>query len=543
MFLFYKKRKGRNCDFFLCLIKIWHLLRKNFRIQRKLLFIYMDYLQKKFPSIPPDIILKYYLKIKSVEETALLLGTLYDKSIKSYIQYEAQDKKPVTSIFNDMKKQFPILTDESIRIIIENSNFKYKKSVKNAKKILKSYEQIKSEKNPKIKDLFERIQELIEELEIDELTFLLKINGSKIKSTIISFQHYKRLNQLIDKFLLSNYEYSPEVELSDKEWEIWDPKGNESDDDDDDDKFDLLNPVMRLHYFFQTFSEDQIRNIYYNEAKKNFGAARRILRQRKVAEAIVEEFPSATDEEIRDAFEKADGDERNVAKIIQNNKIENPVIEESVLALRPDLTMKEAKEIVKKAKNPNDPREILELSNQLYPQKSEESTERSKSIQNEIISKIIENEELISRRKKLESFSKILKLEIKPSPNKEQSDSSSKSINDSEQIPTNIAEFKPININMPYKNRRNISVRSYGPTLTLDLHGKRKPECIWFVENVLNANKNSRYSKINFITGKGKHSLNKVPILRPLVMEICEKRGLIAKPLDDNNGVVQVDLV
>lgn len=505
----------------------------------------MDFLVKKFSSIPPDIILEYYLEFNSFEETASFLEILYDKNKKSYIQYdiifnEAQDKKSVTSIFNDMKKQFPKLTDESIRIIIEDSNFKYKKSFKNAKKILKSYEQIKSEKNPKVKDLFERIQELIEELEIDELTFLLKINGSKINTTIVSFQHYKRLNQLIDKFLLNNYEYSPEAELSDEEWEIWDPKGNESDDDDDD-KFDLLNPVMRLQYFFPTFTEDQIRNIYYNEAKKNFGVARRILRQHKVAKAIVEEFPSATDEEIRDAFEKAAGDERNVAKIILNNKIENPVIEESVLALRPDLTMQEAKEIVKKAKNPNDPREILELSNQLYPQENE-SQERSKPIQNESI-KIIENEESLIRRKKLESFSKILKLEIRPSQKKEQSESLSKSLNDDDPKPAKTAEFKPINISLPSKSRRNISVRSYGPTLTLDLHGKRKPECIWFVENVLNANKNSRYSKINFITGKGKHSLNKVPILRPLVMEICEKRGLVARPLDDNNGVVQVDLV
>lgn len=43
----------------------------------------MDTLRRKFPSIPPDIIYRYYRSCQTVEETVSLLETLYDKKKKS----------------------------------------------------------------------------------------------------------------------------------------------------------------------------------------------------------------------------------------------------------------------------------------------------------------------------------------------------------------------------------------------------------------------------------------------------------------------------
>lgn len=533
----------------------------------------MEYAQKKFPTLPPDKISKYNQQCQSEEEAVSLLGILYDTGQKTYIQLDTDsregkmsEQERLTEFYKHMKNKYStILSDEAIRIIIEDSDFNFKKSIENTEKLINSYKQIKFERNPKITNLFKRINEITNRMNIDELTFIIKINGSKIRTTLISFQHYKRLRDLVDKFLSDNekffpdelnenskliinhhmsniklnVKYSPEAELSDDEWDVW---GDGNDSDDDDSEFvSILNPLNRLKYLFPMFNDDEVENVYQYEAKKNYGVAYRILQQKRVAFAMAMEFPSATDEEIKDAIEKAKGDEQKVEKIILLNKIENPVIEESLLALRPELTIQQAKEVIQQAKNPNDHRELLQIANVIFPPQKDLKAEKS-----EPIKKVVHEDELIEneKKKKLDLFSKALNLDVKISSKNDQSDSSAPSFNiefqkqDKNDADTSKSQQKSLQI--PLNKRKNISVRAYGPTLTLDLHGMRKVECEWFIESVLKANKSSRYSKINFITGKGKHSHNKVPILRPLVMEICERRGLKAQLLQENDGVVQV---
>lgn len=516
----------------------------------------MDLIQNKFPFLPPEIILQYLQKCKSVEETISFLEILFDKKRSSYVQYdisteeeEYNERARLKRTYKNMIDGFPELSEETIRIIVEKSDFNYKKSVQNAQKISDSYKQIKSEKNPKIKDLFDRIQDITNELEIDELTFLIKINGSNLHTTIISLGHYKRLIQLIDKFLMT-YNYSPDVELSDDEWDVW-GEGNTSDSDDDESDA-ILNPFNRLQYLFPIFDQDEIRTVYFYDAKENYGVAHRILRERKLMFGMSMEFPSATNEEIKDAIQKANGDEREVAKIILLNKIENPVIEETLLALRPDLTMDQARKVISQAKNPNDARELLNISNAIFPintiQKVDLNYGRSQPIQTRSFEEILEdeeNEELKAKNKKVELFSKAInkqKSPIKIDTSRNYGSSQLKSLIIQKKQNNENEAPETLNIPLSIKARRNISLKKFGPTLTLDLHGMRKPECQWYIENVLEATKNSKYSKINFITGKGKHSVNKVPILRPLVMEISDKKGFKSRLLDENPGVVQVEL-
>lgn len=496
----------------------------------------MDTLRRKFPSIPPDIIYRYYRSCQTVEETVSLLETLYDKKKKkSYIRYDWPQKadqrdesQNLETLCDDIQKIDEKLSKETIRFIIEKCNYSRTKSIKSTKEIINAYNEFKSQTNPKVIELFEKLRDITNQIHIDELAFIIKINGSNLRSTVVSLEHYKRLNQIVDNFIENNHIFASNGDSSDEEWEVWDDD-NDSDSDiwSDDEDSSILNPVSRLIYLFPIFDKEKIISVYNDEANKDYGLAYRKLRDQKVLVTMTEMYPSASNEEIRDAMAKCYGNEKIIAQIIQQNKIENPAPEEVLLALRNDLTINEAKNVISQAVDISDFHELLNISNKLYPVKDRHQEPNQLSLSKDMPS----------------TASTPIKIEIgKKSP--PMFSSFANIISQQEEIETRRKKQELILKPMMSKKkaRENISTKSFGPILTLDLHGKRKADCKEFVEEVLMRNKNSRYSKINFITGKGKHSPGNIPVLRPLTMKICEKYGFKASILPDNDGVVQVEL-
>ena len=87
----------------------------------------------------------------------------------------------------------------------------------------------------------------------------------------------------------------------------------------------------------------------------------------------------------------------------------------------------------------------------------------------------------------------------------------------------------------PKKSKPNWVVKK--ETKYIDLHNYRAMEAQDLVCRELDDPLNKKYRLICFITGSGKHSINHIPILRPLVSSICERRGYKTK-LSHDRGVV-----
>jgi len=73
-----------------------------------------------------------------------------------------------------------------------------------------------------------------------------------------------------------------------------------------------------------------------------------------------------------------------------------------------------------------------------------------------------------------------------------------------------------------------------------DLHGFNKKQANKYVLRVLVYASYHGLRNILFITGKGIHSPNKSPIIRPLVIKLCNRMGFKAVLRPDNEGVVEV---
>lgn len=77
--------------------------------------------------------------------------------------------------------------------------------------------------------------------------------------------------------------------------------------------------------------------------------------------------------------------------------------------------------------------------------------------------------------------------------------------------------------------------------ITVDLHHYTSSQAQRLVLRCLQKAPESDIQEINFITGRGMHSKNKKPILRPLVLNLCKSKGIKAEICKQNNGVVSVD--
>lgn len=75
-------------------------------------------------------------------------------------------------------------------------------------------------------------------------------------------------------------------------------------------------------------------------------------------------------------------------------------------------------------------------------------------------------------------------------------------------------------------------------TETIDLHGLVSKEARFIVEASLSQAKKNGIGVFRFITGIGNHSTNNIPILRPLVLEICKKYNCYAYIPEKNQGFV-----
>ena len=86
-----------------------------------------------------------------------------------------------------------------------------------------------------------------------------------------------------------------------------------------------------------------------------------------------------------------------------------------------------------------------------------------------------------------------------------------------------------------YSNQQG---EEYLKTETIDLHGMLKQEAKFLVESSLSHAKKKGIGVFRFNTGKGNHSINNIPVLRPLVLEICKKFNMYAYIPERNTGYV-----
>jgi hypothetical protein len=81
--------------------------------------------------------------------------------------------------------------------------------------------------------------------------------------------------------------------------------------------------------------------------------------------------------------------------------------------------------------------------------------------------------------------------------------------------------------------------RTIKRVLAVDLHGYSRKEAVDKVWSVL-AGLASWVEKVNFITGRGVHSRNETPLLRPMLLRMFEEGGIPAAQMLSNPGIVQV---
>ena len=85
--------------------------------------------------------------------------------------------------------------------------------------------------------------------------------------------------------------------------------------------------------------------------------------------------------------------------------------------------------------------------------------------------------------------------------------------------------------------QRNVSLVNW----SVDLHGYFSAEASEIVKNYLRrAKREGNVAQIEFITGRGLHSKDGVPVLRPMVLQLCQDMGFNAY-VGNNKGVVICD--
>ena len=75
--------------------------------------------------------------------------------------------------------------------------------------------------------------------------------------------------------------------------------------------------------------------------------------------------------------------------------------------------------------------------------------------------------------------------------------------------------------------------------ITFNLHTMRAAELRRFLPSIIQKNV-GKVSEIHFITGKGNHSPDNVPVLKPMVLKFAEKNNLKAEVHPQNIGVIIV---
>lgn len=76
-------------------------------------------------------------------------------------------------------------------------------------------------------------------------------------------------------------------------------------------------------------------------------------------------------------------------------------------------------------------------------------------------------------------------------------------------------------------------------TLTVDLHSHTVEEAVVKVRTVLD-NLAPHITKVNFITGKGLHSKNNIPLIRPKILFLTKEWGYKRELMPTNSGVISV---
>lgn len=81
------------------------------------------------------------------------------------------------------------------------------------------------------------------------------------------------------------------------------------------------------------------------------------------------------------------------------------------------------------------------------------------------------------------------------------------------------------------------SLNLYDNTQEIELHGKTYDEAQELVISALDSAKINHIRKILFITGRGRHSIDNIPVLKPMVLKICKKKGFNPS-LSKNKGTI-----
>jgi hypothetical protein len=82
-----------------------------------------------------------------------------------------------------------------------------------------------------------------------------------------------------------------------------------------------------------------------------------------------------------------------------------------------------------------------------------------------------------------------------------------------------------------------------GECPTFDLHGYSLSEARQFVKKMTNKFKRQRRVKmVSWITGKGKNSRGRRPVLRPEILQLLRNMGVPAAVKPSNRGIVEADM-
>jgi hypothetical protein len=93
----------------------------------------------------------------------------------------------------------------------------------------------------------------------------------------------------------------------------------------------------------------------------------------------------------------------------------------------------------------------------------------------------------------------------------------------------------------------------YNPTLSgssirlengmrIDLHSQYKNQAASYTEQYVKLAQEQNLKKIIFIVGRGNHSKDKIPVIKPLVIETVKGLGLEARTSPRNPGQIVVTL-
>jgi len=115
---------------------------------------------------------------------------------------------------------------------------------------------------------------------------------------------------------------------------------------------------------------------------------------------------------------------------------------------------------------------------------------------------------------------------------------------------TNKVESKPTNedifVAQPKKVRKpgepRLLPKTQRDNRVYDLHGYTAYEASVFVDQILEEALDEGCKTVQFITGKGIHSVGRSPVLRPLVLQKCRNKHFKAFVRKDNEGIVEVCL-